>query len=531
MAQSKKRLSPSQFAGHERWVVATYSLTALGALVVGVLQFRHGIVHLLDTVTYWSGTEATSNGHPFTTNLAPSFSNFSAIEFLERSGRLPFVDFPVGYPLVAGVLGIVIGIRHAMELLCVIALIAIASAFIAGAHKSKESKPLTLLLGIFGILIVMSPAMRLVTQGALSEPLFCAVALWLVVALAKFRAGARWTPVVVLTIAAGLLRFIGAPLAILAGWERYQKTGRKLSSFIWTIAMMLPAAINILWASSAGGGHNAGWRGLGRLDIEVFVRSIGGWLDAKQGDLRRTYFTNEGPSWWSWIVALMWLAIVVVALVGILRRRHTFTATAEIALGASAIISAGLVAGMMGFDALVIADNRLMLPTGVLTLAAVVWSAHDIVIKQQGTRLMQTISGASGGLVLFALLAVRPWNVAESFSNSSELKPYSIAALQSGAEIIITNDADGVHWDTGLPSAYAPLAVKALTGQAQDVSTLYAELPCALFQHDGVVVLSNDFTFSGANNELLTEQVEAGRLTIEATDAATVYYPTDSACD
>ena len=144
---------------------------------------------------------------------------------------------------------------------------------------------------------------------------------------------------------------------------------------------------------------------------------------------------------------------------------------------------------------------------------------------------MQTISGASVGLVLFALLAVRPWNVAESFSNSSELKPYSIAALQSGAEIIITNDADGVHWDTGLPTAYAPLAVKALTGQAQDVSTLYAELPCALLQHDGVVVLSNDFTFSGANNELLTEQVEAGRLTIEASDEATVYFPTDSACD
>jgi hypothetical protein len=110
----------------------------MGALVVGLVQFRHGIVHLLDTVTYWSGTEATSNGHPFTTNLAPSFSNFSAIEFLERSGRLPFVDFPVGYPLVAGSLGIIIGTRHAMELLCIVALIAIAMAFLAGAKKSTE---------------------------------------------------------------------------------------------------------------------------------------------------------------------------------------------------------------------------------------------------------------------------------------------------------------------------------------------------------------------------------------------------------
>jgi hypothetical protein len=304
VARFKERLSLSRPTITHPWVIATYVVTAFGALVVALVQFRHGIVHLLDTVTYWSGAEAASNGNPFTTQLAPSFSNFSAIEFLERSGRLPFVDFPVGYPLVAGIIGVVIGTRHAMELFCIVALIAIAIAFITGAKKSTESKLAPFLLGATGILITMSPAMRLVTQGALSEPLFCAVALWLVIALAKFRSGGKWAPVVALSIAAGLLRFIGAPLAILAGWERYQKTGRKLSSLMWTIAMMIPAAFNILWASSAGGGHNAGWRGLNRIDIEVFVRSIGGWFDAKQGDLRRTYFTNEGPSWWSWIVTI-----------------------------------------------------------------------------------------------------------------------------------------------------------------------------------------------------------------------------------
>jgi hypothetical protein len=223
--------------------------------------------------------------------------------------------------------------------------------------------------------------------------------------------------------------------------------------------------------------------------------------------------------------------VVIVALYSIVRRRHFLTATAEFALAASAIISAGLVAGMMGFDALVIADNRLMLPTGILTLAAIVWSVHEFVSKQKGLRRTQNFSIATASLILFALLAVRPWNVAESFSDSSELKPYSIAALQSGAAIIITNDADGVHWDTGLPSAYAPLPVKALTGEAQDVATLYAELPCALLRHNGAVVLSNDFTFSGANNELLTQEVEADRLTVEATDSATVYFPTATSCD
>ena len=499
--------------------------------MVGIVQFRHGIVHLLDTVTYWSGAEATSNGHLFATNLAPSFSNFSAIEFLERSGRLPFVDFPVGYPLVAGILGVAIGSRHAMEFLCVLALIAVAVAFIAGSQARQSAKVGQLLVALVGISITMSPAMRLVTQGALSEPLFCAVALWLVIALAKFRSSGNWAPVAVLTIIAGLLRFIGAPLAILAGWERYQKTGRKLSSLAWTVTMMTPAGLNILLTSASGGGHNAGWRGLSRIDIEVFVRSIGGWFDAKQGDLRRTYFTNEGPSWWSWIVAITWLAIVVYAIYGMVRRRHTLPATAEIALSASAIISAGLVAGMMGFDALVIADNRLMLPTGVLTLAAIVWTMHSFASNQTTTRFKQSAITATVLVIAFTLTAVRPWNVAESFSADSELKPYSLAALQSGAKIIITNDADGVHWDTGLPAAYAPLPMKALTGEEQDIATLYEQLPCALLQHDGAVVLSDAMTFSGADIELLTHQVESGRLTLESADGASVYFPTEIACD
>ena len=81
------------------------ALTLLGGVVVGLIQFRHGIVHLLDTVTYWSGAEAVRNGHLFGSNLAPSFSNFTAIEFLDRGGQLPFVDFPIGYPLAAAFLG------------------------------------------------------------------------------------------------------------------------------------------------------------------------------------------------------------------------------------------------------------------------------------------------------------------------------------------------------------------------------------------------------------------------------------------
>ncbi|NDH47869.1 MAG: hypothetical protein EBX99_08515, partial [Acidimicrobiia bacterium] len=74
----------------ERTVAGAVSATA--AIVVGLVQFRHGIVHLLDTVSYWSGAQAVADGHPFTSRLAPSFSNFDAVEFVQRGGRIPFVD-------------------------------------------------------------------------------------------------------------------------------------------------------------------------------------------------------------------------------------------------------------------------------------------------------------------------------------------------------------------------------------------------------------------------------------------------------
>ncbi|MEY2995564.1 MAG: hypothetical protein RLZZ39_389, partial [Actinomycetota bacterium] len=112
--------------------MAASLVAAIGGAVVAAVQLRDGIVPLLDTVTYWSGAEAVAAGRLFTTDLAPSFSNFDALQFLERGGRLPFVDFPVGYPLLAGALGTVIGVRLAMHLLVVVAVAAVASLVVLG---------------------------------------------------------------------------------------------------------------------------------------------------------------------------------------------------------------------------------------------------------------------------------------------------------------------------------------------------------------------------------------------------------------
>lgn len=510
----------------ERFLVGL--LAAVAAVAVGVIQFRHGIVHLLDTVSYWSGAQAVADGHPFTSRLAPSFSNFDAVEFVSRGGRIPFVDFPVAYPLSAGTLGAVIGVRRAMQLLCVLALAAVAWATVGGARPSTRRGSL-IGLTFVGALIVATPTMRCVMQGALSEPLFCAVALWFVISLARFRNGGDFRSVAILGSVIGLLRFIGAPLVLMATWEHHRRHRDPSRAVGMAVVMLAPTMLNAVWAASSGGGHNAGWRGLQGNDISFLIRSVGGWFDARQGDLRRTYFSLDGTSWWSWVVAAIWVAVSVYALVGMVRGRSRLPASAELGLVASGFITTGLVVGMMGFDALVTPDNRLMLPAGVLFLNSLAWILVDRI--ESSPRRSRILAPLTVVLVMtWTIVAVKPWNMSERFSDNSGPRRYSLVAESLGVSVIVTNDADAMHWDTGIATVYPPQAVMPLTGETVDEESIYERLPCELLEHDGAVVLSSD-AFLVVNRELLDAAVERGSLSFRGVDGAEIYLPTESACD
>ncbi len=497
------------------------SLAALGALAVALVQLRDGVVPILDTVTYWSGAREVGHLHVFSTRLAPSFSNFDVIHFLDRGGRLPFVDFPIGYPLVAGVLGAVIGASASMAALTVIALLALAVLVVRGGTIDRSPlRAATLVVTAVGITAL--PTMRLATQGALSEPLFVAGVVGLVLALARYRTGGRWWPVATLVVLVSLLRFIGGPLALVAGWERHRRTRSRAGSIGWTAALLVPALANIVLASTSGGGHDAGWRGLERLDVELFVRSTGGWFASDQGDLTRSYFVDRSPAWWSWPIAVIWIAMLVYACVGYVRRRTRLEPRAELALVVAAVVTAGLVLGFLGFDALVVPDNRLMLPAGVLTLCAIAWSVPS-------SRRASLVS-----LVLVALwfvVATAPADIDRRFTDPSRTDTYGdmIAGLDPAA--IVSNDADGFHRATGVPAAYLPTSVKPLTGERVDTAPLYAELPCALSRADALVVVVNDAAFSNVDASALDTSVRDGRLEVIERPGATLYSPTTAACD
>ena len=126
---------------------------AVLAGVVALIQLRQGVLQILDTGSYLSGAAAFRSGHPLTSTLAPSFSNFDVIQFLERGGRLPFVDFPIGYATVSGILGLVVGARRALALVVIVATAALAALIVIGPKQGRYAAT-PVMRGVFAVLVL-----------------------------------------------------------------------------------------------------------------------------------------------------------------------------------------------------------------------------------------------------------------------------------------------------------------------------------------------------------------------------------------
>jgi hypothetical protein len=371
--------------------------------------------------------------------------------------------------------------------------------------------------------IVALSTYRVLTRSVLSEPLFCVIVVGLLAALLRYRrTGRGWWGCVALAAGAGLVRFVGAPLAVLVVLERRRRDGGLRVPLLWGAAAIAAPALNMLWAGAAGGGHRAGWRGLESGDVKLFTRSVGGWADARQGNIGLTYFGGEGPAWWSWPLTVVWLAAGGLAVAGVARLvRSRLPEALELALAASLIITAGVVVGMAGFDSLVAPENRVMLPAGVLVLAGAAWSL-------QITRVRWTWLGGAA-VALWWLVGVVPRGP-DLFQGQVDEPLTADIAEATGASIVIANDADPLYWWTGIPAAYLPQEQIALTGEHVDTAPLWAALPCALAEADGVVIVTDGATFFADPRPHLDGLVGGGLLTVEPYDGATVYRPVPDAC-
>ena len=102
----------------------------------------------------------------------------------------------------------------------------------------------------FAVALVCLPMYRLVVQGGLSEPLFCAVIVGLAGALVRYRRdGSAFGWACVLAGAAGLLRFVGGVVVLMPAIEHYRRHRDPKRALLVLAGCVTPVALNtgLIW--------------------------------------------------------------------------------------------------------------------------------------------------------------------------------------------------------------------------------------------------------------------------------------------
>ena len=499
---------------------AGLSLIAAGvaALVLFVLM-RNGPAQFLDAGSYAAGIDAISHGRGLNTALAPSFSNFSVLEFVARRGSIPFVDFPLGYPLLAAIPALAFGARYAMILVAVLSSAALVGLVTLGPQVAPQPARVgtTLNRALLGSGLVCLPMFQAVTRAGLSEPLFCL----LLVAMLKLLLDAEQRPqrakwAVLVAGLAGAVRFVGLPIIALPALLMLRQQGWR-KAWPWALAGLAPATANVLWASAVGSGHVVGVRDISRTDIRFLVHSITGWVYHPYGVFDLLLAGQGRPPWWAYAVVLAVVTLAALAAVSVILGRGWLPRPIELALVVSATLTAGLLGGMLLFDSLVAPDNRLMLPSGVITIVGVGWWASERFVVPVGAAVIAS----------WVVLAVAPWKL--GVTHPSARDAYLIQAVGS-ARTVISDNADSVWWQTGVPAAYLPMPARLLTGEAVDQKGEIEALPCLLAKQQGAIVLIGGPFVDGSAQTLLLELVRSGVLTHETFGTVQRFTPTGAGC-
>lgn len=499
------------------WVAGGVGL--LAALVCWFLV-RRGPEQFLDAGSYAAGVEGFHHWRPGTSRLAPSFSHFTSVDFLRRGGRIPFSDFPLGFPLVAWPFALLFGDRGALLAVGVLAAGATVGLLVWSARpdRSAEGMARGAVMAVFGLGVALMPMYRKVLGAGLSEPLFILLVLLcvsLLLAAERDRPGlVAWA--VAAAGAAGAVRFVGLALVVLPAAVLVRRAPRDRRTYLWIGGSMAPAVLNAAWGSAVGSGHQLALRRIDVFDVHLFTHSVAGWVDRHHGDFSSFFAKPEWPNWWGPLLALVWCGVALVALVGVLTGRHVLPRALELSFAAGGLLAGGLLGGMLLFDSLVTTDNRLMLPAGVVSLAGLVWWLLERWWKV-----------AAGAVALWVLTAVGPWTV--RVLDVAPRDPDLVAAV-GDAPVVMSDAADGVWWYTGAASAYLPLATRQLTGEPVDQAAEIRQWPCLLYRVDGVVVLTGGLFADRSTQGMLDDLVASGDLELTEVGRMRRYVPTGAGC-
>lgn len=502
--------------------VRTASAASVGVLAAFVCWFlaRRGPEQFLDAGSYAAGVEGLHHWRPGTSRLAPSFSHFTSVDFLRRGGRIPFSDFPLGFPLVAWPFAYVFGDQGALLAVCVLAAGATVALLVWSARpdRSRDGIARGAVMAVFALGVVLLPMYRKVLGAGLSEPLFILLVLLCVALLLAADRGrpelVGWA--VAAAGAAGAVRFVGLALVVLPAALLVRQAPRARRTYAWIGVSMAPAVLNAAWGSAVGSGHQLGWRRIDMFDVHLFTHSVAGWVDRHHGDFSSFFAKPEWPNWWGPLLAVGWCALAVVALACVVSGRRLLPKAVELGFAAGGLLAGGLLGGMLLFDSLVTTDNRLMLPAGVVSLAGVVWWLVERWWKV-----------AAAVVALWVLTAVGPWSV--RVLDVARPDPDLVAAV-GDAPVVMSDAADGVWWHTGAASAYLPLATRQLTGERVDQEAEIRQWPCLLHRVHGVVVLTGGLFADRSTERMLDELVASGDLEVSEVGRMRRYVPTGTGC-
>jgi hypothetical protein len=496
-------------------------VTTVVAMAFAAWRLRSGLAMIGDSGSYLAGASGFASGRVFETPLVPSFSEIPLLDTIRGGGWSPYADFGVGLPAIIALFSLVMPLTTAAGVVTILAIGLIALGVVVGPWSTRSGSELWIRT-VLAVAVSCWPILTFTSVGVLSEPLFCAAVIWLAIVMARLTTldRAQLIGIGALVVLIGTLRFVGPIIAVVAGVFLVQRGLRWTRAAVWTLATALVPVTATVLAASGTDSRVLATHALDRTDVFFTARGVGGWFEAGYGDQTDTLLRLDfDPSFIDWLItggALLGTMWVLVAWVVSIRRRASSPTQPAVVLAVS--LALAVIPSMLFLDAVLKLDNRILMPSGVLMIGVVGWS----LARRVPAPLAWAVLGA------WTLVATHPWNWLE---RPEPPRPTALTDVVDSldARFVVTNNADLVWWMTRTPARYLPDGYHDLSARTYDPRPVMADLPCALAEADGLIVVEHAALAPDIIDQL-TVDTARGQYTVSTTTDIAIYTPTGLDC-